>query len=510
MRFFTTEEGEGKGTRRPLASSLMIVGRSKNADLQIEDALVSRRHLEVRVEGDTVFVENKSTHGSFLNGKPLVGVVSLNPGDVLDIGHTKLRYEEAPEDAQPTAGAEPAGQAQPAEPVEPMEANSSEIDGTRIADGDAQPDQEKDKDASPDATRAVVDDHTRMLNQTELPNWAAQERKAKAASSKGALAGFLIAVVLLAAGGLYWYMVKGGGQPAAGGSMAYRDSLYGFNLEYPVDWPKVTDETGVIEFGFGGKGDKEWARLTVHTDKEVEHALTGLTDGFDQYQKVLKQRYDGFELLGNRQMAINGVAVIFYGFDTSKSEGKGIFVLNAENRIAVECVGAEACYGRYSPEFNTILQSFRLSADSTQQFIDFPMPDEGMQHLALADPAGLSRQIQAHAKLAEMLLANKDVKPDSLYQSVQEYRKAMQLAIAPPQHAPAYHDVAQRLLEATRQFNSALNKRRFEINLAMSNGDYGTAFWEANKMMQMVPDKTDPAYQEAFKVTQSLQRPRGQ
>ena len=73
----------------------MVVGRSKNADLQIEDALVSRRHLEVRVEADGVFVENKSTSGSVLNGKQLVGVVSLNPGDVLEIGNTKLRYDEA-------------------------------------------------------------------------------------------------------------------------------------------------------------------------------------------------------------------------------------------------------------------------------------------------------------------------------------------------------------------------------------------------------------------------------
>ena len=75
-RFFTVIMGEGRELNRPLTSSLMIVGRSKNADLQIEDALVSRRHLEVRVEADAVFVENLSTAGSSLNGKPLVGVVS--------------------------------------------------------------------------------------------------------------------------------------------------------------------------------------------------------------------------------------------------------------------------------------------------------------------------------------------------------------------------------------------------------------------------------------------------
>ena len=46
----TILEGAGKGTSKRLASSLMIVGRSKNADFQVEDPLVSRRHLEIRVE----------------------------------------------------------------------------------------------------------------------------------------------------------------------------------------------------------------------------------------------------------------------------------------------------------------------------------------------------------------------------------------------------------------------------------------------------------------------------
>ena len=45
-------------------------------------------------------------------GKPLVGVVSLNPGDVLEIGHTKLRYDEA------AAVASPAGRPSSAEAME--------------------------------------------------------------------------------------------------------------------------------------------------------------------------------------------------------------------------------------------------------------------------------------------------------------------------------------------------------------------------------------------------------
>ena len=60
----TILEGAGKGTSKPLSSALVIVGRSKNADFQIDDPLASRLHLEIRTETDGVFVENKSTQGS--------------------------------------------------------------------------------------------------------------------------------------------------------------------------------------------------------------------------------------------------------------------------------------------------------------------------------------------------------------------------------------------------------------------------------------------------------------
>jgi len=498
-RFFTILEGEGKGTHKPLTSNLTIVGRSRNADLQIEDSLVSRRHLEIRIEGEVVFVENKSTHGSFLNGKPLVGVVSLNPGDLVDIGHTKLCYEESVEGPLPTSGSES------------MESMSAEIDGTRVADSDAEPINPKDKDAHPEATRAMGEDGTRMLGASELPNWASQEKLEKAASSKGGWVWFFLAVVLVAAGGGYWYFfVRDSDNAREAGPMEYRDSLYGFNLEYPQGWSKVSESSGEIVYGTGAEGDPAWARLNMHTDRDVENALTGLTDGFNQYQETLKKRYAGFELNGSKQLDFNNARVVFFGFSSTKLDGKGIYVLNAETRIGVECVSPDSCYDQYAAAFNSILQSFSLRDVSSQQFIDFPMPDDGMQQLALANRAEVSRQVDEYARVGQMLLAARDVKPDNLYESVQDFRKALQLAIAPPVRLASFRTLAQGLLEATKQFNRALAHQRYEITRALNDGDNARAYWEANKLMQMVTDKTDPAYQEGFKVVQSIQRPRGQ
>ena len=79
-----------------------------------------------------------------------------------------------------------------------------------------------------------------------------------------------------------------------------------------------------------------------------------------------------------------------------------------------------------------------------QQVIDFPLPDEGMQQLALASPSQLSRQVDEHIKMGDTLPATKDVKPDNLFNSAQEYKKALQLSIAAPQRLSAYPDRSPR------------------------------------------------------------------
>lgn len=484
--------GVGKGTVKPLISTLTVVGRSKNADFQLDDPLISRRHLEIRIETEGVFVENLSTHGSSLNGVQLVGVVSLNAGDVIEIGNTKIRFDDVP--PQPASSSA----------IPSFGAIEAEIDGTRIADPGMELPSRKEA-APPDATRAVVDDGTRMLNPSELPRWVAQEKIENKTASRGKLVWVLVLYFLSVLGGGYWFMfLRGDSHNSRGGLMEYHDSVYMFNLEYPLDWAKISDDTGVIVFGFGAEASQDWGRLKIYTDNNVEYEVTGLTDGFLQYMDNLKKRYEGFELIGHKEMNVNGATVVFFGFDTPALQGKGIFLINADARIVLECVSPNTCYSQYASSYSSLLQSFHLEGTTPQQFIDFPQPNTGMQQLALANPTELARQVDEHAQLAGILLASRDVKPDNLYMAVQEYRKAIQLAIAGPQRLPAYRNAAQGLSQASRLFNQALIRQRFEINSAVKQGDNERAFWEANKLMQMVPDKIDPAYQEASRIVSDL------
>jgi Inner membrane component of T3SS, cytoplasmic domain len=489
----TILEGAGKGTSKPLTSALMIVGRSKNADLQVDDPLVSRRHLEIRVEGGAVFVENKSTQGSMLNGKPLAGIVSLNPGDIIEVGSTKMRFEESSETAPPPKRAA-------------FEAGEAEIDGTRIADPDALP-PAKRKEEESDETRAMMDDRTRMMAAAELPNWQAQEKIEKKVAARGTskfvIAGVIVVLVLAAAG---WYYAAN--RPQQGALMTYKDNLYDFSLQRPLDWSKTSDDSGLMGFGFGNPNGNNWGRVNIYTEKNLDFMTTGLTDGFGQYQDILKKRYPGFELVGSRKINVNGATVMFYEFSAPTAKGRGLYMFNKDMRVVVECAAVPAVFQQDLQQFTAILKSFQLDQYVVQQFFDFPMPDETMQQLALSNPAELSHEVDEHLSSAKILYDGRDVSPDNLYKSIQEFRKALQLSLAPPNRLPAYNAAAEGLADATRTFNHVLDEQRFQITSALKDGDKRSAYWEANKMMQMVPDKTDPAYQEAYGVLRSLPQPR--
>jgi pSer/pThr/pTyr-binding forkhead associated (FHA) protein len=64
--------------------------------VHLSDAQASRYHAEIRpVPEGHVLVDLGSTNGTLLNGLAIREHV-LTPGDVITIGTTDLRYEEAP------------------------------------------------------------------------------------------------------------------------------------------------------------------------------------------------------------------------------------------------------------------------------------------------------------------------------------------------------------------------------------------------------------------------------
>ncbi|HVF21199.1 MAG TPA: DUF3662 and FHA domain-containing protein [Mycobacteriales bacterium] len=73
----------------------MVIGRGSDADLRLADTGISRRHAELRREGDDiVFVDLGSTNGSVVNGRS-VERVRLSSGDRILLGRTTLVFERA-------------------------------------------------------------------------------------------------------------------------------------------------------------------------------------------------------------------------------------------------------------------------------------------------------------------------------------------------------------------------------------------------------------------------------
>ena len=89
------ERGGGleQGERFDLIGGLSI-GRSRDADVQIEDRYASGIHARIFSRDARSYVEDmSSTNGTLLNEAELKGEAELLDGDVVRIGDTEFRFE---------------------------------------------------------------------------------------------------------------------------------------------------------------------------------------------------------------------------------------------------------------------------------------------------------------------------------------------------------------------------------------------------------------------------------
>jgi hypothetical protein len=93
--WLVVERGGGldQGQRLDLIGGLSI-GRSKEADVQIDDRYASSLHARVFSREGRFYVEDmNSTNGTLLNGASLSGEAELIDGDTVQIGDTVFRLE---------------------------------------------------------------------------------------------------------------------------------------------------------------------------------------------------------------------------------------------------------------------------------------------------------------------------------------------------------------------------------------------------------------------------------
>jgi FHA domain-containing protein len=84
-----------EGRRHVIPPGGALIGRSRECDVVLADANVSRRHAEIRpgAAGTWMISDLGSTNGVLVNGHRITGLESLRPGDRIALGTADIGFE---------------------------------------------------------------------------------------------------------------------------------------------------------------------------------------------------------------------------------------------------------------------------------------------------------------------------------------------------------------------------------------------------------------------------------
>ncbi|MGC7219960.1 FHA domain-containing protein, partial [Mycobacteroides abscessus subsp. massiliense] len=85
----TLQLDDGSGRTYQLREGANVIGRGQDAQFRLPDTGVSRRHLEIRWDGQVALLSDlNSTNGTTVNNAP-VQEWQLADGDVIRLGHSE-------------------------------------------------------------------------------------------------------------------------------------------------------------------------------------------------------------------------------------------------------------------------------------------------------------------------------------------------------------------------------------------------------------------------------------
>ncbi len=86
--------GENKGDYYPLGHRTTVIGRDEAVPIQILDAKVSRKHMQIRFNAENNYsaVDMSSKSGVLINGIKMTDEVELKDNDYITLGTTTLMF----------------------------------------------------------------------------------------------------------------------------------------------------------------------------------------------------------------------------------------------------------------------------------------------------------------------------------------------------------------------------------------------------------------------------------
>jgi serine phosphatase RsbU (regulator of sigma subunit) len=92
--YLVVVSGAERGRRIEIGEKSVVLGRSRPADIVVEDELVSRNHCRLSLAMGELFVTDMgSSNGTFVAGRKITGPTFLAPGDRVAIGTCMLEHE---------------------------------------------------------------------------------------------------------------------------------------------------------------------------------------------------------------------------------------------------------------------------------------------------------------------------------------------------------------------------------------------------------------------------------
>ena len=82
----------GEEKRFPLCGTELTIGRSRRSDVRLDSKYISRIHARIKIDGDSVFIEDACSTNGFLVNSVETKQHELVHGDRLEFGDYRLRY----------------------------------------------------------------------------------------------------------------------------------------------------------------------------------------------------------------------------------------------------------------------------------------------------------------------------------------------------------------------------------------------------------------------------------
>ncbi len=93
MGWLVIVEGDNKWKDYKISNSRILIGRSKDCDISINDPHISARQASIRVANDVITITDlDSSNGTYVNGQEITKI-ELKDNDLIKIGDTTLKFK---------------------------------------------------------------------------------------------------------------------------------------------------------------------------------------------------------------------------------------------------------------------------------------------------------------------------------------------------------------------------------------------------------------------------------